>query len=145
MNRSFDFVSDVLAQPEMRFITNGEQERCTPVLPTERFYMVEKDSRCIVLRSLAVDGAAFNFVCVTRLHITQDGGGFWMLSIEYPEGSMELVAYHFVTPEHLISDAQEMAAEDGDFPGALTLIDSPKAREAMPGNYRRPEPKRAGG
>ena len=67
-----------------------------------------------------------------------------MLSIEYPEGSMELVAYHFVTPEHLISDAQEMAAEDGDFPGALTLIDSPKAR-VNAGNYRRPEPKRAGG
>jgi hypothetical protein len=88
-------------------------------------------------------------IYVTRLHITQDADGFWMLSIEHPEGGMELVAYHFVMPEHLISDAQDMAAEDGDFPGALTLIDSPKAHvnvaeRAMPRKYRRPEPKRAG-
>jgi hypothetical protein len=111
--------------------------------------MVQKDSQYIVCAAWLPIARLVNFVSVTKLHITQDADGFWMLSVEHPEGSMELVAYHFVTPKHLISDAQDIAAEDGDLPGALTLIDSPKAcanvaERAVPGNYRRPEPKRAG-
>jgi hypothetical protein len=86
---------------------------------------------------------------MTKLHITQDSDGFWMLSAEHPDGVMQLRAYHFVTPQHLLKDAQEMVADDGDYPGALVLIDPPRpaalaAAKVVPGGYQRPTPKRAG-
>jgi hypothetical protein len=88
---------------------------------------------------------------MTNLHITQDEDGFWMLSLEHPEEGLKLLAYHFVTPQHLISDAEELAAEDGDYPGARVLVDPPRAAERADvaavrkagGEYRRPEAKRA--
>ena len=84
-----------------------------------------------------------------KLHITQDPDGFWMLSVEHPGGGMQLLAYHFVSPRHLVDDAHEMAAADGDYRGALVLIDPPRPPSlakagASPAGYQRPEPKRAG-
>jgi hypothetical protein len=85
-----------------------------------------------------------------KLHITQDDDGFWMLSVEYSDGELKLLTYQFVTPDHIISDARDMAGEGGDFAGALILIDPPRARIAgskkqVRGRYRRPEAKRVSG
>jgi hypothetical protein len=46
-----------------------------------------------------------------KLHITQDDHGFWMMSLEQSDGSLTLLAHHFVKPDHLVEQAHEMAAE----------------------------------
>src|SRR5262249_18510319 len=42
------------------------------------------------------------------LHITQDDAGYWMLSIEQPEGGLALVAHQFATPAKPLEVANEM-------------------------------------
>lgn len=46
-----------------------------------------------------------------KIHITQDEYGFWMMSLEEPDGSLTLLAHHFVKPDHLVEQAHEMGAE----------------------------------
>jgi hypothetical protein len=87
---------------------------------------------------------------MNKLHITQDDFGYWMMSLEKDDGELSLLAYQFVTPEHLIENAQEMIAE-GKVPGAQMIVDPPRAAAAAAaasaesaGEYRRPAPRKAG-
>jgi hypothetical protein len=86
---------------------------------------------------------------MTKLHITQDKHGFWMLSAEPDNAPMTVVSCHFTKPGHLIHDAQELIAK-GTFPGATILIDAPSPDLVLPANaddwpeeYKWPEPKKA--
>jgi hypothetical protein len=85
---------------------------------------------------------------MTKLHVTQDKHGFWMLSVEHPDGKLQLLAHHFISPQHLIQDASEMASK-GDYRGAVVVIDPPNLSlseqvESWPEDYQQPEPKKAG-
>lgn len=81
-----------------------------------------------------------------KLHVTQDDYGYWMLSLEQDDGSMTLLAHQFVAPEKLIEIANELIAEKKV--SATIVIDPPGARgpalEAAPGDYKKPEPRKAG-
>ena len=101
-----------------------------------------------------------------RLHITQDEHGFWFMSLEEEDGSMKVLAHHFVTPDHLIAEAEEMARDaatvpgDANAPGLLNapkkidggleiLVDTPRRQLApnpteWPVRYQPPEPKKVG-
>lgn len=88
---------------------------------------------------------------MTKLHIAQEPQGYWMLSLEHPDGRLELLANHFLAPDHLINEAREMAAEGGDYEGAVILLDPPRRAPASvsagscpPEEYQEPEPRRAG-
>jgi hypothetical protein len=59
-----------------------------------------------------------------KLHITQDDHGYWMLSVEKADGTLSLLAHHFVAPEHLIENANEMIAEGRI--RAVVVIDPPR-------------------
>lgn len=87
---------------------------------------------------------------MNKLHITQDDFGYWMMSLEKDDGELTLLAYQFVTPEHLVENAQEMIAE-GKVPDAQMIVDPPRAAAAAAaasaesaGEYRRPAPRKAG-
>jgi len=62
---------------------------------------------------------------MTKLHITQDDLGFWMLSVEDAEENLTLLAYQFDSPDHLLEHAQELVTE-GRYPDAVTLMSSPR-------------------
>jgi len=85
-----------------------------------------------------------------KLHITQDDWGYWMLSLEKEDGTLSLLAHQFVTPDHLIENANELVA-DGKV-HAVVLIDPPRpqpanakasARRATE-DYKKPAPRKAG-
>jgi hypothetical protein len=87
---------------------------------------------------------------MNKLHITQDDFGYWMLSLEKEGGELSLLAYQFVTPEHLVENAQEMIAE-GKVADAQIIVDAPKPPAAAAAvsaetaeEYRRPAPRKAG-
>jgi hypothetical protein len=87
-------------------------------------------------------------VPVKKLHIAQDDFGFWELSLESDDGSLRLLAYQFVEPDHLIQDAYEMI-EKGELPDAVLVVDPPRRRvqrttDAWAQEYRRPAPRKAG-
>jgi hypothetical protein len=82
-----------------------------------------------------------------KLHITQDDHGYWMLSLERPDGTLTLLAHQFAAPDHLIENANEMIAE-GKLQ-AVVLIDPPRERpaaiaDATAADYERPAPRKAG-
>ena len=85
-----------------------------------------------------------------KLHITQDDWGYWMLSLEKEDGPLSLLAHQFVTPDHLIENANEMVA-DGKL-HAVVLIDPPRPQPAnakasaarAAEDYKKPAPRKAG-
>ena len=97
-----------------------------------------------------------------KVHVTQDDYGFWFISVEEPDGSMKVVAHHYVTARPAIDDAQELIQEetrratpspssaDGPAsPNFVMVVDSPR-RALMasalhgPIDYKIPAPRRAG-
>lgn len=71
-----------------------------------------------------------------------------MLSVEHSDGTMQLLAHHFESPQHLIDDANQLAEKAGDYAGALVLLDAPLSDTAraslLTKDYEQPKPKRAG-
>ena len=92
-----------------------------------------------------------------KLHVTQDEFGFWLLSLEEPDGSMRVVSHHYSADGPAIQDArdfiddeQKVAGTEGvEVPRILLLVDSPRAvrtaamTEAVT-EYKTPQPMRAG-
>jgi len=66
-----------------------------------------------------------------KIHITQDEHGFWLMSLEEPDGTLKLLAHHFTTPDHLIQQAREMAAEV-TVQASLTSAKGPRRRKGEP-------------
>ena len=87
---------------------------------------------------------------VKRLHVTQDGTGFWLLSLEDEDGSLKLLAHQFPSRDLLLHEANTLAAH-GHLQGAEVVADPPQAEAqglalaADATHYTRPHPKRAGG
>jgi hypothetical protein len=84
---------------------------------------------------------------VKRLHVTQDGSGFWLLSLENEDGTLELHAHQFPSRDLLLHEANTLAAH-GHLRGAQVVVDPPgpptgSAAPARPTQYVRPKPKRA--
>jgi hypothetical protein len=86
-----------------------------------------------------------------KLHITQDDFGYWMLSLEKEDGTLTLMAHQFVTPDHLIENANELVSEGKVH--AVILIDPPRPHagphvEALAAgaaeDYKKPAPRKAG-
>ena len=81
-----------------------------------------------------------------RLHISQDGTGFWQLSLESDSGELTLLSHQFLSPDHLIEDARDLVAE-GKVPGAVILVGAPRVAppSAAPADadYQEPAPQRA--
>lgn len=88
-----------------------------------------------------------------KLHITQDDYGFWMLSVEHPDGSLQLLSYQFSAPDHLVEDARHLI-DRGVYPGAIVLQDEPRSEvpqldltiesDSELAEYQVPAPKKAG-
>ena len=98
-----------------------------------------------------------------KIHITQDEYGFWLMSLEEPDGSLKLLAHHFTKPDHLIQQAHEMAAEVKVQPSLTTgkgarrrkrepevVVISDRPRKTVPSDpakwpadYKPPQPKKA--
>src|SRR5262249_29393255 len=97
-----------------------------------------------------------------KVHVTQDDHGFWFISLEEPDGSMKVVAHHYVTARPAIDDAQELIHQEtrraaSSLPSAaapatpkfVMLVDSPR-RTLMasashgPIDYKIPAPRKAG-
>lgn len=99
------------------------------------------------LRSLSASTARMQ-----KLHITQDDFGYWMMSLEREDGSLELMAHQFNRPDHLIEDALELV-QDGTYPEAALVVSPPRSTAWIPPQrlaagaasepYRRPEPRKA--
>ena len=99
-----------------------------------------------------------------KIHITQDEYGFWLMSMEEPDGSLKLLAHHFPKPDHLIEQAHQMAAEVKVKPGAIAanafiekqagsdivvVADPPRSKvprdpAQWPADYKPPKPRKAG-
>ena len=83
---------------------------------------------------------------MSKLHIAQDETGFWQLSLEDDQGQLTLLSHQFPTPEHLIQDARELV-EDGTVGDAAIIIGPPRpqlaAARSIPGDYKRPAPRKA--
>ena len=86
-----------------------------------------------------------------KLHITQDDFGYWMLSLEKEDKSLTLLAHQFVTPDHLIENANELVSQGKVH--AVVVIDPPRPQPAphaaalaagAPEDYKKPEPRKAG-
>jgi hypothetical protein len=82
-----------------------------------------------------------------KLHITQDDYGFWMLSLEREDGSLVLLAHQFTTSDKPIEVANELIQEGKV--RATILIDPPRPdagarRAALPDDYSKPAPRKAG-
>jgi hypothetical protein len=97
-----------------------------------------------------------------KVHVTQDEYGFWFISLEEPDGSMKVVAHHYVTARPAIDDAQELiheetrraaaslsAAGGPPSPRFVMVVDSPRralmaSAVSGPIDYKIPAPRRAG-
>ena len=96
-----------------------------------------------------------------KVHVTQDEFGFWFISMEEPDGTMKLIAHHYVASGPAIEDAQDLIRQElrragpsleavgGAAPGITMVVDSPRkaAPESLseaPVDYRIPEPRKAG-
>jgi hypothetical protein len=83
-----------------------------------------------------------------KLHITQDDHGLWMVSVENEDGLLNLVAYEFATSAKAVEHANDWMKERNA--QAMILIDPPRplrsthAALAVPDDYPKPRPRRAG-
>ena len=102
-----------------------------------------------------------------KVHVSQDEYGFWFISVEEPDGTMKLVAHHYVSQEPAVEDAQDLmkrlsekqqkkahqesviaASADTTVPPALVVDapvrESPKRSSEWPDDYQKPTPRKAG-
>lgn len=97
-----------------------------------------------------------------KVHVTQDDYGFWFITLEEPDGSMKVIAHHYVAAAPAVDDAQELIDEEtrraGRSPAALggaasprmlLLVDSPRRTvqaftSGGPVDYKIPQPRKAG-
>ena len=85
-----------------------------------------------------------------KLHITQDDWGYWMLSLEKEDGTLNLLAHQFAAPDHLIENANQLVTEGKV--NAVVLIDPPRPQPAhakapaglAAEDYKKPAPRKAG-
>jgi len=82
-----------------------------------------------------------------KLHITQDDYGYWMLSLEREDGTLSLMAHQFAEPDHLIDNANELIRAGKVT--AVVVVDPPRRQppalaRAVPAEYKKPAPRKAG-
>lgn len=82
-----------------------------------------------------------------KLHVTQDDSGFWILSLEQPDGSLELISHQGTSRDHVIDSARELVEKK--YADATIIIDPPVKPvsddpSTWPQNYRAPAPRKAG-
>ena len=83
-----------------------------------------------------------------KLHVAQDEYGFWMLSLEQADGTLELISHQGTSADHLIDSARDLVKEK--YPDAALVIDAPRIAissdpSTWPHNYHAPAPRKAGG
>jgi hypothetical protein len=84
---------------------------------------------------------------MTKLHVTQDDYGFWMLSLEKPDGEMEVLVQQSTSRDHVIEDAYDVQKKY--YPDAAVLVDPPKRPISdnpadWPEDYQPSQPRKAG-
>jgi hypothetical protein len=84
---------------------------------------------------------------MTKLHIAQDDHDYWMLSVEQDDGTMEVFAHQFASPDQLVEMAQELI-RDRNIKASI-LIASPRSdagaeAAVTPSAYTKPSPRRVG-
>jgi hypothetical protein len=81
------------------------------------------------------------------LHITQDDYGYWMLSLEKEDGTLNLLAHQFATPDKVIEMANELVREHKVI--ATIMIDPPRpgpetTAASAAEEYKKPKPRKTG-
>jgi hypothetical protein len=105
------------------------------------------------------DYSAMMLIVMRKVHVTQDDHGFWFISLEEPDGTMKVVAHHYVSSGPAIADAQEFIREEAPTAGAhpeflggstapkIVMVVEPPRRglleESSTQEYTRPEPRKA--
>jgi phospholipase C len=84
----------------------------------------------------------------SKLHVVQDDSGFWQLSLEHPDGTLQLLAWQSLSARHLEDEAHDLV-RGGRYPNATVVIDPPRravpqAAAGWPADYSKPLPRRAG-
>ena len=89
---------------------------------------------------------------ITKLHITQDDRGYWLMSFEDEDGRLSRITSLHEDRLHLVNDALEMV-EKKIYPGATVVIEAGRPRPSnraetfgmleSPHRQRRPPPRRA--
>lgn len=84
---------------------------------------------------------------MTKLHIAQDDHGYWMLSAEQDDGTIEVLAHQFSGPEQLVEMAQELISDRQV--EATILIAPPRSAGAgaaavATAAYAKPAPRKVG-